>query len=377
MNNLFKRCLCIVILLVLSLAFQCTASQPSHTEEKVRLAIVNPHVRYLQSFIGLVRQKVIDIPNLELNVIVYAKTNRNFEDLNEFIKKIEHPNIVLQKVEGDLDIKTLFDKNQCSESFYKIFKETDGVLFLGGDDLSPPAYNQKTRISTETTDLYRHYFELSFLFHVTGGNQNKDFIPYLEEKPGYVVLGFCLGMQTMNVAAGGTMHQDIPQDIYNLAYVEDVLNLDPHALHKSYWQHLYPLKDIPRVSFHKIKFVDEPFFAERLGIKSQMQPRVCSAHHQAVKQLGKGYETIATSLDGKVIEGIRHNKYQNVIGVQFHPEFYDLYNPQGPRYRFSPDNETTQNYYEILAADKSLQFHYNFWSFFNRMLSAPLAIPRQ
>lgn len=41
-------------------------------------------------------------------------------------------------------------------------------------------------------------------------------------------------MQTMNVATGGTLIQDIPSEIYKLQYVEDVLKLDPARLHRNY-----------------------------------------------------------------------------------------------------------------------------------------------
>ncbi|MEZ4908152.1 MAG: gamma-glutamyl-gamma-aminobutyrate hydrolase family protein [Saprospiraceae bacterium] len=47
---------------------------------------------------------------------------------------------------------------------------------------------------------------------------------------------------------------------------------------------------------------------------------VVSSHHQAVKNIGKGLDIVATSMDGKSLMLI-HKKYRNVIGVQFHPGF--------------------------------------------------------
>ncbi len=156
------------------------------------------------------------------------------------------------------------------------------------------------------------------MFHLIGGKQNENFEPFLEEDPNYVVFGFCLGMQTMNVASGGTLYQDIPQDIYGIDYVDDLLNLDINMHHKNYWYNLFPINEIMRANFHRIQFVEEYFSTDKLGIKSKILPNVCSSHHQAVKSLGKGFKIIATSLDGKIIEAIKHEKYKNVLGVQFH-----------------------------------------------------------
>jgi hypothetical protein len=60
------------------------------------------------------------------------------------------------------------------------------------------------------TDPHRHYLELSFLFHLLGGFQDESFLPLLEERPEYPVLGICLGMQSMNVATGGDMIRIFP-----------------------------------------------------------------------------------------------------------------------------------------------------------------------
>ncbi len=66
---------------------------------------------------------------------------------------------------------------------------------------------------TRLTDPYRHYFEASFLFHLLGGSQNIDYTPFLEVNKEYTVYAICLGIQTMNIAAGGTMTQDIPSEL--------------------------------------------------------------------------------------------------------------------------------------------------------------------
>jgi putative glutamine amidotransferase len=69
-----------------------------------------------------------------------------------------------------------------------------------------------------------------------GGYGNEDFEPFLKEKPKYLVTGFCLGMQTMNVATGGTLIQDIPAEIYGATTSEKTLEIGRANLHRNYWQ---------------------------------------------------------------------------------------------------------------------------------------------
>ncbi len=98
-------------------------------------------------------------------------------------------------------------KYALGDDYRKIFEHSEGTVFFGGPDLPPEVYNEKTSLHTSIYDPYRHYFELSFLFHLLGGYQAEKFEPLLKEDPDYLIYGFCLGMQTMNVATGGTMMQ--------------------------------------------------------------------------------------------------------------------------------------------------------------------------
>ena len=44
---------------------------------------------------------------------------------------------------------------------------------------------------------------------------------------------------------------------------------------------------------------------------------VLSSHHQAIEDLASEYRITAVSIDDEIIEGIAHEKYPNVIGIQF------------------------------------------------------------
>jgi putative glutamine amidotransferase len=356
-----------IIVFLIAFLFYCQPTPEKVELEKTRIILINPNLWYLKSFIYLVENKIIDIPNLELIAVVYARANHDFKNIKKFLRKNDYSYIHLQKIGGGLNQNNLFQKNSCSEHFYKIFKESDGILFLGGGDLQPSAYEQKTSLLTDIKDPYRHYFELSFLFHLLGGSQDEDFQPYLEEDPDYVVFGFCLGLQTMNVATGGSLYQDVPHEIYGLQYVEDVLNLEEDLQHRNYWRDLFSDDDLSGYNFYRIKLVKDQFFTEELKASPDEHSFVLSMHHQAIRDLGKGLEATATSLDGKVIEAIAHSKFKNVIGVQFHPELYHLYSPEEKKYKRTLDDAELLSDYDILKSKQSLNFHQKFWAHFNRL----------
>ena len=95
-------------------------------------------------------------------------------------------------------------------------------------------------------------------------------------------------------------------------------------------------------------------------------PKVLSYHHQAVGRLGANLKVIATSMDGKIVEAMQHSIYQNVIGLQFHPEPSSLYKPETkmttvPGSPFSPN--------ELLIQSNSIKFHQQFWKDFSQKVN--------
>jgi len=168
-------------------------------------------------------------------------------------------------------------------------------------------------------------------------------------------------MQSINVATGGSMYQDIPSDIYNKKYIEDVLLLNPDQLHQNYWQNLNPDNHMIWSNFHRIKQIKNHHFFDDILWQSNPTPCVYSSHHQAVKEPGRNIEIIAVSLDDKVPEIITHQRYRNVIGVQFHPEVSSLYHEDGESYKWFPDDSVRKSYYTYLQENNSLIFHLNLW----------------
>ncbi len=105
---------------------------------------------------------------------------------------------------------------------------------------------------------------------------------------GLPVLGICRGPQLINIAAGGTLHQHLPEH----AATEGPPDATPHTVTTT----------------------------EGSQLREMYGPEVAvnSLHHQAVDRLGDGYIATAHSPDG-IIEGIEHTELP-ILAVQWHPE---------------------------------------------------------
>jgi len=111
-------------------------------------------------------------------------------------------------------------------------------------------------------------------------------------------------------------------------------------------------------------------FCTVFGFNGRETPYVFSSHHQQAEKLGKGFLVIATSLDGKIVEAMEHERFPNVLAVQFHPEALKLYDPDA-RIRFTPEDKERLNPRTFLEEHPpSLPFHQKIWSWFCYSLTA-------
>ncbi len=327
-----------------------------------RLVLLHPTVSNIESMEWMVENKVIDIPGVELLGVCSANEAYDYTESENYIREHHLDNYKLQKIEGVIQPQEIYRENSCTKAFRKLVDESDAILFFGGPDIPAAVYGEKQNLLTLVTDPSRHYFETSFFFHLTGGSRNPDFKPLLTGHPNFIVRAFCLGMQTMNVAAGGTLLQDIPTECYQKNTLEETALLPANNQHRSSVEPLYPLSDLFAGSFHQVKLTKGGYLeeiAEKSGVNF---PLVLSAHHQAVGKKGANLNVIATSMDGKIVEGLQHSQFKNVIGVQFHPEPASLYKPET---RFTPVPGTSFSPNELLKQSNSLNFHLNFWRDFS------------
>ncbi|TAN43673.1 MAG: gamma-glutamyl-gamma-aminobutyrate hydrolase family protein [Nitrospirae bacterium] len=154
-------------------------------------------------------------------------------------------------------------------------EKIDGLLISGGSDILPEYYGEKISVPSEclkSAKKERTDFELALLIECTR-----------RKMP---VLSICYGMQLLNIAFGGSIHQDIKHNL-------------PDALDHRSGTH--------KINIHPV-----------LGFKEQTAT-VNSSHHQAIKTVGAGLEVFAASEDG-IVEGIIKKDYNFMVGVQWHPE---------------------------------------------------------
>lgn len=156
--------------------------------------------------------------------------------------------------------------NPCSlEYIHLILKDIDGLFLCGGKDINPSYYgqsmNKETNIESDIIDDFE--VQLIQLF-------------YKLNKP---IIGICRGIQTINVALGGTLHQ-----------------------------HIYNHSD----TYHNIKPIAGTLLSKYL--KSTIE--VNSYHHQSVSALAKDLQISALSDDGNIeaIEG------KAIFACQWHPD---------------------------------------------------------
>ncbi len=159
-----------------------------------------------------------------------------------------------------------------------------GILFTGGGDFDPIYWDEEAAPESGEIDPVRDKFELNLAAKAMHKHRS--------------VLGICRGSQLLNVAAGGSLWQDVQSTI-------------AHA------------QKAPR--YHPIHAIFIEPGSRLAGIMQATEIRVNSFHHQAVKRLGSGFNITAMAGDG-TIEAIERPDSRFCIGVQWHPEcMQDIY----------------------------------------------------
>jgi putative glutamine amidotransferase len=169
----------------------------------------------------------------------------------------------------------------------QVVAEVDGIVLTGGADVDPSLYGEPPHPSTVGAEPGRDPFEIGLARRALEGD-----VP---------LLAICRGAQVLNVAAGGTLVQDIPSEL-------------PSALGHS----VAEPADQP---CHEISIRTGSRLSQVLGRHAGPLGTcpVNSRHHQAIGRAGEGLAVSAEAPDG-VVEGIEKPDARFCIGVQWHPE---------------------------------------------------------
>lgn len=155
----------------------------------------------------------------------------------------------------------------------------DAVMLLGGGDVDPTAYGEPPRTETLAGILAEHdEVELA--------------VARLAVSRDLPVLAICRGCQVLNVALGGSLHQDLGM----------CGGTDPAA---------------HRDAYHPIVIDAGSAVATAMGTTEFGSGH--SWHHQAINRPGDGLAVVGRAHDG-VVEAVELAGARWTVGVQWHPE---------------------------------------------------------
>jgi putative glutamine amidotransferase len=160
----------------------------------------------------------------------------------------------------------------------------DGLLLPGGGDVAPAYYGEARDERCHEPDRERDFFEIQLLRAALQCRTP--------------ILGICRGLQVVNVAAGGSLYQDLG--------CRPGTSPRHAAQGQDRRKPIHAVRILPATRLHAI-----------MGLSESV---VTSTHHQLVKDLAPGFRVTAESLEDGVVEGIEDPAHPFLVAVQWHPE---------------------------------------------------------
>lgn len=361
----------IIFLIVLNLTL-AAAEVESFPQGVPVIIMTHPTLFQVKNIVEMYEKDIIPLKSLILLGIYHedelANTEeaQSYQDAFAYVQQNRIRWVQFRKITGRVEARDLFHENLWTPQFKEIFAIASGILFTGGMDIPPAIYNRGVSLLSEPTTPARSLYEISFLFHLLGGKQNPSFTPFLAERRDFPLLAICLGAQSLNVATGGSLIQDIPSEVYGQRTVEEVLASAPDQIHSDvYLEKLYPNDPELMMTFHRIRLGKDSVFVRKMGFASGDQPFVATAHHQAIGKLGANLRVTATSQDKKIVETVEHTLFANVLGIQFHPERHTLYRKGFFQHEKTGAPLTFNPLAFLQAHPPTLAFHHAIWKWFS------------
>ncbi len=161
----------------------------------------------------------------------------------------------------------------------ELFAVLDGLVLSGGPDVAPDHYGELSHPRSQRPHVERDAFEIALVRLASDAD-----VP---------ILAICRGIQVLNVARGGTLHQHLPDVVGHEGHAPRAGEYTPHRVEISRGSHLGAIHAGP---------LEAP-----------------SHHHQAIARVGRGLDVVALAGDG-TIEAVEDSTRGFFIGVQWHPE---------------------------------------------------------
>ena len=171
-----------------------------------------------------------------------------------------------------------------SDAIINTLDRIDGLILSGGGDYNPLFCGEEPSPRLHSINGERDLPELLITR-----------LAYNRQIP---MLGICRGIQTLAMALGGTVIQDIADTEGLIKHSQDA--------HRS-------------VPTHSVSVSEDSVLHKIYGCRSLY---VNSFHHQAVGEVGDRFRVVAHSCDG-IVEAMESTEMKSIIGVQWHPECID------------------------------------------------------
>jgi putative glutamine amidotransferase len=204
--------------------------------------------------------------------------------IDEYPERAYVNSAYLRAVEQAGGIPVLLAPQLSAAAREALWERIDGLVLTGGGDVEPSRFDEPAHPRTALVSPARDGLEFELVDRAL-----RDDVP---------VFAICRGLQVLNVALGGSLHQHLP-DVVG----ETVQHTQTERRH---------------VATHDVKVLAE---GTRLGtIVGGPELRVNSFHHQGVHRLGRDLRDVAWAPDA-VVEALEHaDQRRFVVAVQWHPE---------------------------------------------------------
>ena len=197
-------------------------------------------------------------------------------------RTITMQNTYINAIEKSGGVPIIFPFVENEESVNKLIDICDGFLFTGGADIAPSRYGEGIKPTCGAIQYQRDAFEFKMFDAVIA--------------TGKPILAICRGAQLVNVALGGTLYQDLSDEM-------------PSPIAHRQAEPKFAMS-------HDIKILADTPLHSLIGA-DRMHGN--SFHHQAIKRLGEGLQVMATADDG-IVEAVYLPGAPYFRAYQWHPE---------------------------------------------------------